>query len=175
MKSLQPVFASKKVKLLFLMCLVFASNSFANLSATAERTMISWPDTGGWMQVQNESTWETVPGCEGFITTCTAPAGSYKIVDHSSGIFQTGIQIDSVATPNIYRSNCAFQTYTFRGECEISCPAGMTIRRLVECRATVEASGLLQATDFNSDETTLFCRTNSISTPTTMNVGIQCE
>lgn len=166
------------MRYLLLLALLFATNSFASLGAIAERATISWPDTGGWMQVQSETTWQTVPGCEGYISTCVAPDGSYKIVDHNSGVLQTGVQVvgaSSPSTPVFQRSNCVFESFTFQGECEVSCPAGMTIKRLVECRATIEASGLLKPTDFNSDETTLFCRTNSISTSTTMNVGIQCE
>jgi len=168
------------MKYLTLLTLFFATNCLADLGATSSGGTISWPSTGGWMQVQSESSFETVTDCEGFITSCDTTAGSYKVVDHSSGIFQLGIQVFEATPPTtrptlFQRTNCTFLSFSFQGECEISCPAGMTIKRIVECRATVEASGLLTPTDFNSDATTLFCRAGSISTNTTMNVGIECE
>lgn len=50
-------------------------------SVTVSGTTISWPDNG-WYQVQDTTTFETL--CEGG-TSCDVPAGTYTVINHSSG------------------------------------------------------------------------------------------
>lgn len=50
---------------------------------------ISWPDDG-WYQVQSSTDYQTV--CEGG-TSCSVPAGSYIVINHSTGERFTGIVV----------------------------------------------------------------------------------
>lgn len=79
------------MKYVLFAALLFASQAQANVGASVSGTTISWPNTGGWMQVQDSSDYSTV--CEGVISTCTVSAGTYQVIDHSFNTRQRNVVV----------------------------------------------------------------------------------
>lgn len=173
------------MKKLFIAILLIAStNAFANLNATVSNTGISWPNTGGWMQVQNVNTFQTE--CDGFISSCAVLPGTYHIIDHSNSIRQDFVNVSNGAASPAQTTqavtvseSCSFNgaaQYFNVAVCSASCPAGMTIKRLRTCKADKSANGgSFLATDIQSDDTSASCRADGANFLMIVQVEIDCE
>lgn len=163
--------------------LALSSNVSANLSATVSGTQISWPSTGGWVQVQNATSYATE--CEGVITSCAVSApGTYHVIDHSNSIRQDFITVPAAApgaggTVSTVAESCSFNgaaQYYDVAICSASCPAGKTIKRLRTCRANKSANGgSFLPTDISSDDTTAHCRAEGSNFLMIVEVAVDCE
>ncbi len=130
---------------------------------------ISWTFTGGWMEVQNASTWQTVPGCSGFITSCTTPGGTFNVIDHDNNTHSYNVTTGQSAAPAPAMSSfvrvdkeCVLpqgaQPTSFR--CMVSCPAGKTVTGVLACNAGWRGASYIGSDEdvqFHSDSTTASC------------------
>lgn len=176
---------------LILLSLLF-TNAHANLNASASGSTITWPDTGGWMQVINTANWQGVSGCEGYIDACPALApGKYDVIDHTSDTRQKGIIVTGNTTVQssatvfaapvqssafIIRNSCSHEGFKSHANCTASCPSGTKVKRVVACRAKqLTNNDELIFTDFDSDENAVYCRAGVIHALTTITAGVECE
>ena len=70
--------------------------AFANIAGLfVDGNTISWTESG-WMQVQEQSNYSTL--CEGEIQSCTVPAGTYQVINHSTGANQQNVRVGDQST-----------------------------------------------------------------------------
>jgi len=102
---------------------------------------IQWYDTGGWMQVQNTSTFETVPGCSGHISSCTVPNGEYHVIDHTNSNRHEHLAAPNVTSDDGIRNMEAHHQYhtAYQGSskysAEFACPNEESLLSVTGCRA----------------------------------------
>ena len=106
---------------------------------------IRWDDTGGWMQVLDQSTYRAVPGCEGFVTSCAVPDGVYDVIDLSGAARENGVRVPDVASDDALANRlagCGFQAGVGAPiRCETRCEAGQSLVGVTGCTAAWDATG----------------------------------
>ncbi|MFK7891987.1 MAG: hypothetical protein AB8B63_14320 [Granulosicoccus sp.] len=128
------------VKTFILLIILFPITASANIDGLrVEGNTIVWPDTGGWMEVQDGIQFETVEGCVGFITSCRVPNGLYQVIDHSAMTRQEQVRIpnesDTLSPINVVQG-CGFgRGATAPLRCDLSCPASSELIAVVGCVA----------------------------------------
>jgi len=131
---------------LTLFALVVSGSIHANVPGlTVNGTTISWTDSGGWIQVQDTSDYQTV--CEGQISSCAVSAGTYQVIDHSNNVKSENVVVRNAAAPmpmtgmmvNILRLECNVFDDGFGSAdtCELSCPSS-DLALSVTCAASAE-------------------------------------
>lgn len=79
----------------FLLCALFV-DAFAISNVEVQGGVITW-EGESWYQVQDASSWVTVPGCEGLINQCiTTGAGRYNIVSPNARVENVIVESDSL-------------------------------------------------------------------------------
>ena len=86
-------------KYLFVLFISLTFPAMADIEGlTVTNGTIRWTEKG-WMQVQDASTYETMPGCEGPISSCDVPNGTYIVINHFfDNRRQENIQVDAQPT-----------------------------------------------------------------------------
>ncbi len=162
-----------------LIALLFLStNAFANLNAQVNGSTIDWPNTGGWMQVQNATTYGSA--CDGFIDTCAVSAGTYHVIDHSNGTRQDNIVVGNTITPVIsnaqnIKKQCDFNLGRVKNTCLIQCPGGMRIERVRRCYAESSDNSRFIGTNFTSSDERLWCNATTNVTNFFIVAEIECR
>lgn len=176
------------MKNLMFIALFLSTAAYANLSATVSGQLISWPDTGGWMQVQDANSYETI--CDGFISTCAVAAGTYNVIDHSNSTRQENIVVDGLGAslpypgpdaPRRYNTVTEFCHFPATGagskhRCVATCPAGLNVVSVLSCYAAKASSdGSQMPAGFISRGNFARCDTNAGDNAVYMEVSISCE